>query len=159
MCNQNILLNFYFYFCFINNIFLPCLTCHSFNFSFSIPQSPSPSSAELTSPSNPQTSPGEYNPTSDHRSHSPPPIDIHAQFLAGLRHLGDHRPSSPIEAEHSRAGYTSPQDNLPPRKRKVSQDHDRSKMSSLHEKMASLPEKMADMNGLHERDRNMAPVN
>ena len=125
---------------------------------FSIPQSPSPSSAELTSPSNPQTSPRDYHPTSDHRTHSPPPIDSHAQFLAGLRHLGD-RPSSPIEADLSRGGYTSTQDNLPPRKRKVSQDHDRSKMSSLHEKMVLLPEKMVDLNGLHEGDRNMAPVN
>ena len=93
-------------------------------FSFSIPQSPSPSSAELTSPSLPHTSPSlpHTSPGGDYTrlQHSPQPIDIRAQFLADLRRFGDHRPASPIEAEPSPTDYSPHNDSLPPRKRKVS---------------------------------------
>ena len=115
---------------------------------FSIPQSPSPSSAELTSPSAPHTSPGgDYS-----RHHSPPPIDIRAQFLADLRRLGDHRPSSPIEADlrQQYSASSSGKDALPPRKRKVSTDIENGgKMGNEH----------SELNGIHDNDRESAQVN
>ena len=94
---------------------------------FSFPHSPSPGSTDPTaSPSNCQNSPqggsgSDYNGGGRDRDRSPDnsaQIDIRAQFLADLRRLGDRR------------GMTSPelgsprQDNLPPRKRKVSHEHE-----------------------------------
>ena len=94
-------------------------------FSFSFPHSPSPGSTDpTTSPSNCQNSPqggsgSDYNGGGRERSpDNSAQIDIRAQFLADLRRLGDRR------------GATSPdlapprQDNLPPRKRKVSHEHE-----------------------------------
>ena len=86
---------------------------------FSFPHSPSPGSTDpTTSPSNCQNSPqggsgSDYNGGSrdrEDRDRSPDnsaQIDIRAQFLADLRRLAPSR-----------------QDNLPPRKRKVSHEHE-----------------------------------
>ena len=121
---------------------------------FSIPQSPSPSSGGLTSPSGgPHTSPST-DPYNGGRSlaHSPPPIDIRAQFLADLRRL---RPSSPIEAvgdtgtDYSSTATVGHVDSLPPRKRKVSADlsaENAGKMAA----MAAADKMAVDLNGRHE---------
>jgi len=123
----------------------------------SFPQSPSPSSGEMTSPSNCQNSPssGIHHDSYD-RNHSgsthhneryteqdnkSPPhgsqakLDIRAQFLADLRRLGDNHRSGPqspesidvVASTHPQVGsdyMSGNQDNLPPRKRKVSQEVD-----------------------------------
>ena len=97
---------------------------------FSFPHSPSPGSTDpTTSPSNCQNSPqggsgSDYNGGGrdrEDRDRSPDnsaQIDIRAQFLADLRRLGDRRGMTSPELASSR------QDNLPPRKRKVSHEHE-----------------------------------
>ena len=97
---------------------------------FSFPHSPSPGSTDpTTSPSNCQNSPqggsgSDYNGGGrdrEDRDRSPDnsaQIDIRAQFLADLRRLGDRRGMTSPELAPSR------QDNLPPRKRKVSHEHE-----------------------------------
>lgn len=111
---------------------------------------------------------------------SPPPhgnhahLDIRAQFLAGLRRLDDtgHSDShSPESLDLATTGHHHPskghmndyahgnQDNLPPRKRKVSQDVD---VDSPPGARINLPEhKVGGINGLHDVEgrENSAIVN
>jgi len=84
----------------------------------SIPQSPSPSSGEMTSPVDRTTPPQESQRYED-RAVSPPmvkeqpdhQIDIRAQFLADLRRLNDHRPITETES-----GAQEEEDNEPKKK-------------------------------------------
>ena len=96
---------------------------------FSFPHSPSPGSTDpTTSPSNCQNSPqggsgSDYNGGGrdrEDRDRSPDnsaQIDIRAQFLADLRRLD-------ARGRGGEEGEEVSQDNLPPRKRKVSHETD-----------------------------------
>jgi hypothetical protein len=124
-----------------------------------IAQSTSPSSREMTSPANRSTnSPRDYHKPEkiqelDHnrlmsspiggllaRDASPHHIDIRARFLADLSRLAGGRPLSP---QIKQEGGGTPDENLPPRKRKVSQDVE----EEQHGKML-IQEK--NLNGMHD---------
>ena len=131
---------------------------------FSFPHSPSPSSGETTSPSNCQNSPtgpnsdyqtqGQHDRYSDRDSDRPSSpdrqqIDIRAQFLADLRlgRLGDRRPQSPEMDLNRSHDYGGAQENLPPRKRKVSQEVDTEQSSKLNLQEHKV---VGSLNGIHE---------
>lgn len=136
----------------------------------SFPHSPSPSSGEMTSPSNCQNSPtgphsdyqtqGQQDRYSDRDSDRPSSpdrqqIDIRAQFLADLRRLGDRRPQSPEMDLNRSHDYGGIQENLPPRKRKVSQEVDNEPSSKLNLQEHKV---VGGLNGIHEEGRDNSTV-
>lgn len=123
----------------------------------SFPHSPSPGSTDLTtSPSNCQTSPtetardsaGDRSPESAAAGQHN--IDIRAQFLADLRRFGDTRRS--VTSPDPASSRTS-QDSLPPRKRKVSHEHETEPAGKLNLQSERGP---AAFNGLCESSDNTA---
>lgn len=88
-------------------------------------------------------------PMNDDKPGSPPgqTIDIRAQFMADLRRLGGHIPSTPpstVEATSTTESKSpTSESDLPPRKRKVSQEH--------HGFVAPPPDKS---NGLHDKEKD-----
>ena len=127
----------------------PAERSHLYNFSFA--HSPSPGSTDLTtSPSNCPNSPPGARDSPDRQQ-----IDIRAQFLADLRRLDARGRGS----EEGGEGGASPdlelsQDNLPPRKRKVSHETDSGESGAkLHESAHKA------LNGLESENRADGVVN
>ena len=126
----------------------------------------------MTSPSNCQNSPtgphsdyqgvqSQHDRYSDRDSDRPSSpdrqqIDIRAQFLADLgRRMGDRRPQSPEMDLNRGHDYGGAQENLPPRKRKVSQEVENDQSSKLNLQEHKV---VGGLNGLHDEGRDNGTV-